>query len=80
MEMEVKRLIKNSTEDLVIQLSEFRGHILVNLRCWVAKGSAADKRDIPTRKGITFSLELLPDVIKGLQDALSFFHSNNASC
>ena len=52
---------KNTQEEIRIGLDEFKGHPLVSIRVWVTD------RDLPTKKGIAFNPDLLPDVIAALQ-------------
>ena len=59
---------KNATETLRIERSDFKGHDLVNIRVWVEKQGPGKGTPtmVPTRKGVTFQRELLPQVIDAL--------------
>ena len=63
----VAELVKNSFEVIRVEACEFRGRRLANVRCWVEQRTedGAVKR-VPTRKGISFAIGLLPKVIKAL--------------
>jgi hypothetical protein len=59
---------KNKLEEIRVELSEFNGHDLINIRIW------ADRRDgdgarIPTKAGIACNVRLLPDLITALANA-----------
>ncbi len=60
---EVVRIEKNVFEDILVQLTEFKGHELVDVRVYVRDSEKF------TRKGIAFRPELLPGVIRALQEA-----------
>lgn len=56
---------KNAREELRIGLSEFNGHDLANLRVWF-KTDDGEMR--PGKAGLAFRLDMLPSVIRGLND------------
>jgi len=58
-------LPKNQRERLRIELSEFRGHDLVSARIY----ADTDAGLVPTTKGITIRVALLPDLVAALRDA-----------
>ena len=53
----VGRIRKNSGEEVVVTLSRFKGHDLLDLR--IHFGGADTRR--PTRKGISINITRLPD-------------------
>jgi hypothetical protein len=58
---------KNSREIIRVERSNFKGHDLISIRVW------AERRDgsvVPTRKGISCNVALLPKIIDALQRAL----------
>lgn len=63
----VAEIPKSSRETLRIELSEFKGHQLVSLRLYVPKGDNGEM--VPTPKGITFKVDLLPQVAKAIAQA-----------
>jgi len=52
-------LRKNSREELRINIDEYRGHRLVNLRVWF---EADDGEMRPGKQGIAIRLDLLPEL------------------
>ena len=61
-------LRKNATEEIRVELSEFNGHDLINIRVWAEPRSGGDER-IPTKAGIAAKVALLPELIAALQKA-----------
>ncbi|MBM3891673.1 MAG: hypothetical protein FJ388_21375 [Verrucomicrobia bacterium] len=59
---------KNSRETIRVQLTEYEGHKLCDLRVW-ANATVPGAPPTPTKKGVTFSRSILPDVIELLQQA-----------
>lgn len=56
---------KNTKERIRVSAVEFKGHSLVDIRvCW-----QNDDEWRPTKKGITFSIGLLPEIIEALKAA-----------
>lgn len=56
---------KNSLERIRIQRSEYKGHELIDIRVYYEAENGEWK---PTKKGITFSLSLANEVIKGIAE------------
>jgi hypothetical protein len=73
MEQEIARIEKNGQEDMVVRLTNFMDRNLVDIRVWVKdaelKAKAQGFEAKPTKKGITFHIELLPELIKALKKA-----------
>ncbi|AIB15794.1 hypothetical protein ABAZ39_28455 (plasmid) [Azospirillum argentinense] len=63
----VATIPKNATEELRVTLTSYNGHPLVDLRLFTEYRSTGEIG--PTRKGLTVSVALLPQIIAGLQDA-----------
>ena len=61
-------LRKNMTEEIRIELSEFNGHDLINVRIWTDPRNGGSER-IPTKAGICCNVRLLPELIDALQQA-----------
>jgi Transcriptional Coactivator p15 (PC4) len=59
---------KNQREEIRIELSEFKGYDLINLRVW-AQPRNGDGERIPTKAGIACKVALLPELIRALQSA-----------
>lgn len=56
---------KNSLERIRIQRSEYKGHELIDIRVYYEAENGEWK---PSKKGITFSLSLANEVIKGITE------------
>ena len=67
MEKHITTFEKNKSEEVRVELSEFNGHDLVAARIYAT--SRADGTRVPTRKGLTLNVKLLPALIEGLQAA-----------
>ena len=67
MEKHITTFEKNKFEEVRVELSEFNGHDLVAARIYAT--SRADGTRVPTRKGLTLNVKLLPALIEGLQAA-----------
>lgn len=63
----VRVIPKNAAEELRISLTEYNGHSLVDLRTYVEYRTTA--KIGPTKKGVTFAVALLPEIVAGLQEA-----------
>lgn len=58
---------KNASEEVRMVLDTFKGHNLVDLQVFAAFSAAAVK--MPTKKGLSCRVEMLPDLIEGLRQA-----------
>lgn len=58
---------KNSREEIRVTLESYQGRELVNLRVWF-EADGGEYR--PSKKGIAFRRELLPEVLAALGKAL----------
>ena len=66
MDQTVSVFPKNKFQEVHVGIREFKGNDLVDIRIWtIAQG--ADKM-VPTGKGITVNVSLLPQLIKALKD------------
>jgi len=63
----IATLPKNSHEDLVVALDEFRGNRLLDLRLFAQMDGADEKA--PTKRGISINIRKLPALIEALHDA-----------
>ena len=59
---------KNAAEEIRIELTQFNGHDLLNVRVWTDPRNGGSER-IPTRAGIACRVALLPEIIEALQQA-----------
>jgi hypothetical protein len=67
MESIIATIPKNTRENIRIGLGSFKGYELFSLRVWIDKDEG---EPIPTSKGITCAVALLPAVIEALQTTL----------
>jgi len=68
---EIAKIDKNAQEEIIVQLTEFKGYDLVDLRVWVK--SLVGETGTPTKKGLTVKPDLLPELIEALQEAERMF-------
>ena len=68
MEINIATIVKNATETVHIDISEFGGHDLVDIRIWANYKSAAQPKR-PTKKGVSLNIEKLPELIYALEKA-----------
>ena len=60
---------KNSREEIRVTLDEYQGHELVSLRVWF-ESPDGDMR--PSKKGLAFRRELLPQILEALSGASDY--------
>ena len=60
---------KNSREEIRVTLDEYQGHELVSLRVWF-ESPDGDMR--PSKKGLAFRRELLPQIMEALSGASDY--------
>lgn len=65
MDQRIANIEKNAREQLVIGLTEFKGHQLLDLRIYVD----GDDDLKPTKKGVTVGVRMLPGIIDALVQA-----------
>jgi len=63
----IAKIRKNQLEHIVVELTEFNGHDLVGLRVYRFVDGKNER--IPTTKGITVSVRLLPEIRAALAEA-----------
>ena len=65
---------KNKFQEVHVGIREFKGNDLVDIRTWtIAQG--ADQM-VPTAKGVTINVHLLPTLRKALEDAEKILKDN----
>jgi len=70
---------KNSAEIVRTSISEYKGQLYVDFRVWTS-GAARDLGErLPTRKGLTISIEILPDLLKAVQAAIEHVRQSRKS-
>jgi hypothetical protein len=65
----IARLPKNADEEVRISLDEFRGEKLLDIRIYASFTIARAR--MPTKRGISIPVEMLPDLLDALQDAVA---------
>ena len=55
-------------ETIRVSVGEFNGHRLASVRIWVMNAAS---QMVPTKSGVTFKVDLLPDLIAALEGAWS---------
>ena len=66
---------KNKFQEVHVGIREFKGNDLVDIRIWtIAQG--VDQM-VPTAKGVTVNVHLLPQLIKSLQDTENILKENS---
>ena len=58
---------RNRSEHVRVELSEYEGHPLINVRVWE---TGSDGIDRPTKKGIALGIRKLPELASSLAKAL----------
>ena len=65
---------KNKFQEVRVGIREFKGNDLVDIRIWtIAQG--VDQM-VPTAKGVTINIHLLPQLLKALQDTEKILKEN----
>lgn len=64
-------IAKNTREDIRIVLDEYAGRQLVDVRTWSDFTTGPIENRGPTKKGVSLSVDKLPDLIAGLEAALA---------
>lgn len=57
---------KNSREEIRVSLGEYQGHSVAHVRVWF---KAADGSMRPSRSGLAFRVDLLPEIARALSEA-----------
>ena len=66
MDQTVSIFPKNKFQEIRVGIREFKGNDLVDIRIWTMTQSA--EQMVPTAKGVTINVHLLPQLLKSLQD------------
>ena len=65
----IKRIDKNSLEEIIIQLTNFRGKDLIDVRVWVKPLPHEKGESKPTKKGVSLRIDAISDLIEALKEA-----------
>ena len=66
----IKRIDKNVLEEVIIQLTNFKGKDLIDIRIWIKPLPTEEGESKPTKKGVCLGISAIPDLIEGLKEAL----------
>lgn len=72
--MDVFEFDKNSVEKVRVSLTVYKGHELVDIRVYY-KNDAGEF--LPTRKGLSLSVDLFPELLAGIKKAREKIESEN---
>jgi len=64
----ISKFEKNASEEVWVQLREFRGFQLLDIRVHYRPDDGGEAR--PTKKGISVSVNLIPKMLESVQEAL----------
>jgi len=62
----ISQFTKNAVEEVRVSLTEYRGHKLIDLRVYYEPRDGGDR--LPSKKGLTISVELFPELKKALDE------------
>ena len=74
MDQTVSVFSKNKFQEIRVGIREFKSNDLVDIRTWTMT-QGADQM-VPTAKGVTINVHLLPQLVKALQDAQKILQDN----
>ncbi|MDI6848701.1 MAG: transcriptional coactivator p15/PC4 family protein [Candidatus Saccharicenans sp.] len=64
---------KNSVELVKVHLSTFRGRDYVDIRVWHLQDPGGPRSELPTKKGICLSVDLLAEFFQAIDRLREFF-------
>jgi len=65
---------KNKFQEVRIGIREFKGNDLIDIRTWTMTQGSEDM--VPTAKGVTINIHLLPELLRALQEAEKILKEN----
>ena len=74
MDKTVATFQKNKFQEVRIGVREFKGNDLVDIRTWTMTQGSNDM--VPTAKGVTINVNLLPQLQKALEDVEKILKEN----
>jgi len=74
MDQTVSVFPKNKFQEVRVGIREFKGNDLVDIRIWTMTQGA--EQMVPTAKGVTVNVHLLPKLLKALGDAEKILKEN----
>ncbi|MBF0331872.1 MAG: transcriptional coactivator p15/PC4 family protein [Candidatus Omnitrophica bacterium] len=74
MDKTVKTFPKNKFQEIRIGIREFKGNDLIDIRTWTMTQGSEEM--VPTAKGVTVNINLLPELKKALEEAERILKEN----
>jgi len=65
----ISRFSKNAQEEVIIQLTNFKGYKLIDIRVWLKSLPTENGESKATKKGISLKTEAIPKLIEALKNA-----------
>jgi len=65
----MKRINKNALEEVIVQLTNFKGKDLIDIRIWTKPLPTEEGESKPTKKGVSLAVSAIPDLIEALKEA-----------
>ena len=62
----ISQFTKNAVEEVRVSLTEYRGHKLIDLRVYYEPREGGER--LPSKKGLTISVDLFPELKKALSE------------
>lgn len=75
MDKTVAAFQKNKFQEIRVGIREFKGNDLIDIRTWTLTQGTEEM--VPTAKGVSINIHLLPDLKKALSDAEKVLKENN---
>ena len=69
MNKQIATFAKNSRDQVRVSICEYQGFDLVDLRVWTTPDNGGDP--VPTKKGVSIRVTMLPELIAALKEAES---------
>ena len=74
MDKTVKTFPKNKFQEIRIGIREFKGNDLIDIRTWTMTQGSEEM--VPTAKGVTVNINLLPELRKALEETEQILKEN----
>lgn len=67
MQKQIATVKKNTMDEIRVELSEYKGFNLASIRVWTEHNDKDEM--VPTKKGVSFKVSLLPEIREALEKA-----------
>lgn len=74
MDKTISTFQKNKFQEVRIGIREFKGNDLIDIRTWTMTQGSEDM--VPTAKGVTINIHLLPELRRALESAENILKEN----